>query len=125
MRNVNTIIPGIDIQRHFVHSLFDILKGSIPVCLYTYDTCQASWNEEFYVETDSKHSYEIMDLIVSDLYGKLKMDNKITMRFDYNDIPFYITYRDGSIIISNKVTFWSDVEGANAYRVVNFDGIKF
>jgi len=129
MKNVNTIIPGIDIEKKIFPILTDLLIHTTPVCMYTYDTCIATYSEEFYVRSDSKYCYEVMDLIVSDLFGKLKMDNKITLKFVYSVIdedrythliPLYVTYYDGSLIISNKVTFWSSIDGFNSYRYIPY-----
>jgi hypothetical protein len=129
MRNVNTILPKIDIEKHIISSLTDILIHTTPICLYTYDTCQACYNDEFYVSTDNKYCYDIVNTIVSDLYGRLRMDNKITLEFNFNimdedrnchSTPLYLTYKDGSITLSSQVHFWSTIDGVNAYRVIKY-----
>lgn len=129
MRNVNTIIPGINIEKNFIPMLTDLLIHTTPLCMYTYDTCIATYSEEFYVKVDNKFSYDIVDMIVTDLYGKLKMDNKITLKFAYSVIdedryshliPLYVSYKDGSLIISNKVTFWNNIDGVNSYRYIPY-----
>lgn len=135
MRNVNTILPNIDIERHMLATLTDVLMHTTPVRMYTYDTCIAGNSEEFYLKSDNKLCYDVMEMIVSDLYGKNRMDNKITLQFSYDVVdedrtyhstPIYVTYYDGSIIISNKVYFFNeDLTGFGSYRVVEFESIKF
>lgn len=133
MRNVNTILPNIDIERHVLATLTDVLMHTTPVRMYTYDTCIAGISEEFYLKSDNKLCYDIMEMIVSDLYGRGRMDNKITLEFSYDVVdedrtchstPMYVTYYDGSIIISNKVYFFNEITGFDSYRVVEFESIK-
>lgn len=122
MKNSNTIFPSIDIEKHLVDSLGEILDNSTPVCLYTYDTARAAFNEEFYISSrnfeETNYTYRVMLEIVSQMYGRDRMDNKITLEFDYAGIPVYVSYHDNKISISNKVTFWSEIDGYNSYRVV-------
>jgi len=125
MKNVNKIFEEIDITKHFTNTLLDILLGSTPVCMYTYDTARTSYNDEFYVKYDGSLGYDLISPIISDLYGMDRMDNKITLMFLYQGhIPIFISYWDGSVVISNKVWFLSSVEGDNSYRVVEFKGMQ-
>lgn len=131
MKSCNSIIPSIDIERHLLACLTDVLENSIPVCLYTYATARAVYNEEFYIRSkeENSYSYDVIYQIVSDLYGRDRMDNKITLEFIYNNkgtpLPIYVSYYDGSIVISTEVAFLNSVDGDNSYRVVLFDGVKF
>lgn len=133
MKSVNTLFPTIDINASILPNLLELCMNSTPVRMYTYDTCVASYNEEFYIESrDSAITYDAIEMIVSDLYGSNRMDNKITLEFNmWNvdnktyDIPVYVTYKDNRITMSTRVNFWNDVTGPNSYRVVNFDGIRF
>ena len=133
MKSVNTLFPTIDINASILPNLLELCMNSTPVRMYTYDTCVASYNEEFYIESrDSAITYDAIEMIVSDLYGSNRMDNKITLEFNmWNvdnktyDIPVYVTYKDNRITMSTRVNFWNDVTGHNSYRVVNFDGIRF
>ena len=124
MKNSNTIFPAIDIEKHLVDSLGEILDGSTPVCLYTYDTARAAYNEEFYVSSktfeEANYTYRVMLEIVSEMYGRDRMDNKITLEFDYAGVIVYVSYADGKISISNKVNFFSSIDGVNSYRVVPY-----
>lgn len=130
MRPTNKLIQSINVERPFIVSFYKILCNSIPECLYTYDTARASYNEDFYIESSkSDEVYDLMSQIVSDLYGRDRMDNKITLEFIYNNngspLPIYVSYYDGRISVSSNITFWSGIDGENSYRVIKFDGIKF
>lgn len=124
MKNSNTIFPAIDIEKHLVDSLGEILDNSTPVRMFTYDTARAAYNEEFYVSSktfeEANYTYRVMLEIVSEMYGRDRMDNKITLEFDYAGVIVYVSYADGKISISNKVNFFSSIDGVNSYRVVPY-----
>ena len=130
MRNVNTILP-IDINKPLVEVLDDILSYCSPCCLFTYDTARAVYNNEFYVESkfSSKGLYDeyaschdMVYIIVNSLYGPDRMDNKITMKFyTPDDIPVYISWWDGKIVISNEVYIYQNTLGPNnSHRLIPF-----
>ena len=130
MRNVNTILP-IDINKPLVEVLDDILSYCSPSCMYTYDTARASYNDKLYVESkfSSKELYDqyaschdMIYVIVNSLYGPDRMDNKITMKFyTPDDIPVYISWWDGKIVISNEVHIYQNTLGPNSsYRLIPF-----
>lgn len=121
MTSFNTLLP--DLGTDF-RTVYDFIVGNAtPVCMYTYSTCIASSSKQFYIEYSGDTSYECCNIIseeVTYLYGRGRMDNKITLEYDYKGIRLYITYWDNRISISNGVTFLNDVRGVNQYRVVPY-----
>jgi len=130
VKHSNTLIPsiGTDFQEVFEY----VTSVATPICLYTYETCNANYNDDgLYVESrdTGTDGYRMMDKEVTSLYGHNKMDNKITLKYeiykwddDDNEytVPVYITYWDGRISISSTVFFFREVTGYNSYRVVHF-----
>jgi len=133
MRPINNLIPCIGTD---FHEVFDYVTKATPICLYTYETCNANYNRDgLYVEdrderddNKSNYKYGLIKQAVSETYGHNRMDNKITLAYsvpydisedgDLMEVNVYVTYWDGRISISSTVFFFREITGYNAYRVV-------
>jgi len=129
MEQINNVLScGTDF-----HEVFDCVVNGTPVCLYTYETanaCYSATSPLLYIinEVNSGYNYALMKHVVTEAYGRNKMDNKITLKYsvpydvnedgDLLEIPVYITCWDGRISISTDVYFFRDITGFDAYRVV-------
>ena len=136
MQSINKLLP---VEVDFKEVFNFVTSHGTPLCLYTYETCNACYSSTspLYVRDDenSQENYSIMDRAVRDTYGHSKMDNKITLKYsvpydidedaNFVYVPVYITFWDGRISISTEVCFFREIEGANAYRVVEFENTQF
>lgn len=128
MRHVNNLIPfvGSDFKQ-----VFDSVINCNPTCLYTYETCRASYSHaNLYVKNreNSIYNHDIINQVVNDIYGWTSMDNKITLEYsvpydisedgDLMEVPVFVTLWDGTITISDKVTFFHDVKEVDSSRKV-------
>lgn len=129
MRPVNTLIPSLGTN---FYEVFEYVTKATPICLYTYETCNANYNRDgLYVEDrddNSGYKYDLVKKAVTEAYGHNKMDNKITLHYsvpydingdgDFVEVDIYVTFWDGRISISSTVFFFREITGHNAYRIV-------
>lgn len=84
-----------------------MFPSMIPVELYPYETAHAK--NSICIDPDSDALYSSVYKLVDKYFGKDRMDNKITMKFQHLDSPssvLYVTWWDGRLYIGNEVNFF-------------------